>query len=310
MRRGRPPAAVRVAVRFAVLSAVLVLGLAATPAQAAAPDDTPRAVRDDAGALVALPRPAQRIVSLSPGITELLFTAGAGARIVATSEHADYPEAARRLPRVSRAQGIDLERIAALRPDLIVTWGSGYSAALLDALRRLGVPIYVHEPRSLEAIASSVERLGTLAGTNAAPAAAAFRARLAQLRLRYGARPPVTVFYQVWGNPLMTLSGRHVASEVLRTCGARNVFDDLEPLVATVDIEAVLARRPQLILAAEPGGADRGALERWRNYPQLPAVAGGHLLTLDADLLDRGSVRILDAAAVLCAAVEAVRAGR
>ncbi len=108
----------------------------------------------------------------------------------------------------------------------------------------------------------------------------------------------------------MTLSGRHIASEVMRTCGARNVFDDLEPLVAAVDIEAVLARQPQLILAAEPGGVDQGALARWRDYPQLPAVAGGHLVTLDADLLDRGSVRILDAAAALCEAVEAVRAGR
>ncbi len=291
------------------LAAVLVL--AGALAGAAAPGSAALAVRDDAGTLVSLPQPARRIVSLSPGITELLYTAGAGTRIVAASDYSDYPEAARGLPRVARAQGIDLERVAALRPDLIVTWGSGYPPALLDALRRLAVPVYVLEPRTLEEIAGSVERLGTLAGSAAAPAAAAaFRARLGQLRQRYAARPPVTVFYQVWGRPLMTLSGRHIVSEVMRTCGARNVFEELEPLVATVDVESVLARRPQLILDAEPGGVDRGTLADWRRYPQLPAVAGGHLLTLDADLLDRGSVRILDAADALCAAVDAVRAGK
>lgn len=267
------------------------------------------AVTDDAGLNVALARPALRIVSLSPGITELLFAAGAGEHVVAVSEFADFPAAARLLPRVARAQGIDLERIASLQPDLIVTWGSGYSPTLLAALRRLGCPVYVLEVRKLETVASSLERLGLLTGTapQADAAAAAFRARLAGLRRAYAQRATVRVFYQAWDNPVMTLSGAHLVSEVLQTCGAQNVFAALAPLVATVDIEAVLAARPQLIASAEAGAVDHGALAAWRRYPQLPAVANGQLVTLDADLLDRGSPRILDATLDLCRHVEQAR---
>jgi iron complex transport system substrate-binding protein len=266
---------------------------------------------DDDTREVRLAAPARRIVSLSPGITETLFGLGAGAQVIAASEFSDTPAAARALPRVARAQGIDLEAIAALHPDLIVAWGSGYSPALLDALRRLGVPVYICEPRTLEAIASTVERLGTLAGAAGAPAvAASFRARLQGLRSRYAQRPPVRVFYQIWANPLMTLSGRHLASEILRACGARNVFADQAPLVATVDAEAVLAARPEVIVTSEPGAQDHGALEFWKRYPQIPAVAAGLLFTLDSDEMDRQSLRTVDAAEKLCGDVERARVVR
>ena len=282
-------------------SALALLVAAALPAHAVA-------VVDDSGATVRLDRPAQRIVSLSPGITELLFSAGAGPQIVGVSAHSDFPPEARSLPQVSRAQGIDLERIAALRPDLIVTWGSGYSPSLLDALRSLAVPVYVLEPRALESVAASIERLGVLAGSARAPAVAgAFRERLLALRRQYSGRSPIRVFYQVWSSPIMTLSGGHLASEVMRTCGARNVFEDLAPLVATVDAEAVIAAQPQILLTAEAGGVDHGALDVWQRFAQIPAVAAGRLVTLDADELDRGSVRVLDATQKLCEIVERAR---
>jgi iron complex transport system substrate-binding protein len=287
---------------MAAVSLALVGALAASGPAAAV------SVADDSGSMVSLAHPARRIVSLSPGITELLFGMGAGPLVVGVSAYSDFPAAALDLPQVARAQGIDLERIAALNPDLIITWGSGYSPALLDALRRLNVPVYVLEPRSLESIAASIERLGVLSGSAGAPGmAAAFRERLATLRQRYAGRRAVRVFYQVWNSPIMTLSGGHIASEVMRTCGARNVFEDLAPLVATVDVEAVIAARPEILLTAEPGGIDRGALEGWRRYPQLAAVAAGRLVTLDADKLDRGSTRVLDAAEELCGVVEGAR---
>jgi len=282
-------------------AALALLAAATLPAHA-------QAVTDDRGATVRLSRPAQRIVSLSPGITELLFSVGAGPQIVGVSAYSDFPAGARSLPQVSRAQGIDLERIAALHPDLIVTWGSGYSPALLDALRSLAVPVYVLEPRALESVATSIERLGVLTGSSSAAAVAgAFRARLGALRQRYSGRSAVRVFYQVWNSPTMTLSGGHLASEVMRTCGARNVFEDLTPLVATVDAEAVIAARPQILLTAESGGVDHGALDGWKRFAQIPAVAAGRLVTLDADELDRGSVRVLDATQRLCEIVERAR---
>lgn len=275
---------------------------------ALAPCLAAQTVTDDSGRWIRLAQPAQRIVSLSPGITELLFALGAGDHVVATSEFSDYPAAARLLPRVSRAQGIDLEKIASLRPDLVVVWGSGYPPALQQGLQALGVPTYVYEPRTLESVASSIERLGALtASPSAAVVAADFRTRLNALRQRYAQRAPVRVFYQVWGNPIMTLSGRHLINELMRVCGARNVFEGLTPLVATVDIEAVIAAEPEVIIATEVGAIDRGALDSWRHYPQLPAVAHHHLVTLDADELDRAAVRILDAATELCEQVELAR---
>jgi len=267
-----------------------------------------RSVVDDAGMAVSVPSPPQRIVSLSPGITELLFALGVGARVVAVSDFSDYPAQALALPRVARAQGIDLERIAALRPDLVVTWGSGYSPALLAALRRLSAPVYLHEPRTLDAIATAIDRLGALTDAPAAPAiATAFRQRLRALREQYAGRSPVSVFYQVWASPVMTLTGRHLTSDVLRSCGARNVFEELAPLVATVGVESVLAARPQMIITAEAGALDRGALDGWRQYADLPAVARGQLVTLDADQIDRAALRILDVTQILCERVEQAR---
>lgn len=269
------------------------------------------AVTDDAGRDVVLAREARRVVSLAPHLTEQLFAIGAGHTIVGTTDHADHPPEARAIPRVARAHSIDLERIAALQPDLIVVWGSGFPPALIESLRRLGVPLYVDEPQRLDDIAASMLRLGRLVDApRAAAAAQALRDRLAELRARYANRPALRVFYQVWDQPLMTLSGRHVVSEALALCGGTNVFPALPALAAPVAVEAVLAADPQVIVTAEPGGRDRGALQRWQRFPQLAAVRAAAFVTLDADRINRHSPRIADEIDVLCAALDAHRAGR
>lgn len=287
------------------LAAALALCLAfAARAQAVA-------VTDDAGHRVELPRPAQRIVSLAPHLTEQLFAIGAGDRIVGTTEFADYPEAAKRIPRVARAHSVDLERVAGLQPDLIAVWGSGYPPAVIEALRRLGVPVFVSEPKSLADIASSLERLGTLtASAGAGAGAAAFRARLDALRARYAARQPVTVFYQIWAQPLMTLSGRHALNEAIRVCGGRNVFEALAPIAPQVSIEAVLAADPEVIVTAEPGGAPTGALDSWKRFSALRAVRAGRLVTLDADRINRHTPRLLDELAILCERIDQARSSQ
>lgn len=263
---------------------------------------------DDAGAEIVLAQPARRIISLAPHLTEQLFAIGAGGRIVATTDFADYPAEARALPRVARAHSVDLERITAARPDLIVVWGSGFPPATLAALRRLGVPVFVDEPSSLDGIAASMLRLGQLTGeAGAAEAAAKFRASIGRLRARYASRQEVSVFYQVWPQPLMTLGGRHVLSEGLRVCSARNIFENLAPIAPQVSVEAVLAADPQMIVAAEPGGVDRGALKMWERFGGQRAVAGGHLVIVDADRINRHTPRLVDELAVLCERVDAVR---
>ena len=191
------------------------------------------AVRDDYGIAVRLPSPAARIVSLAPHLTELVYAAGAGARMVGAVEYSDFPPAARELPRVGSDAHISLEAVLALKPDLIVAWPNAGSVRSINRLGELGLPVFRSEPRELEDIATTLERLGVLAGTaaEAGRAARVFRARRLQLEKRYAARPKVRVFYQVWDRPLLTVNGDHVISKVIALCGGENVFAAL-PLIA------------------------------------------------------------------------------
>jgi iron complex transport system substrate-binding protein len=265
-------------------------------------------VTDDTGARIELQQPATRIVSLAPHLTEQLFAIGAGDLIVGTTEFADYPPAALRIPHVGRAHSVDLEQIARLRPDLIAVWGSGFPPATIDAVRRLGVPVFVSEPRSLADVGSSMQRLGVLTGHDGSAAAARFEATIEKLRARYADRRTVRVFYQVWAAPLMTLSGRHVISEAIALCGGRNVFAGLSPLVPQVSVEAVLAADPEVVITAEPGGQPSAALASWKQFPALSATRHGQFYTLDADRINRHSPRLADEISALCTAIDRTRA--
>jgi iron complex transport system substrate-binding protein len=265
-------------------------------------------VRDDLGNVVALPQPARRIVSLAPHVTELLYAAGAGARVVGAVDYSDYPPAAKVLPRVGAYNALDLEAILALRPDLVVAWQSGNPPAVLQKLRELGLALFVSEPRELADVASNLQRLGELAGTPApaARAAQAFMARLQDLRRHYQSRPTVTVFYPIWSRPLMTVNGEHLISKVIRLCGGRNVFAALPALVPKLDVEAVLAADPQVIVSGQ-GPQDPAWRDTWRRWPQLQAVRNDLLFDIDPDLMHRHTPRILQGAALLCEDLERAR---
>lgn len=269
-------------------------------------------VTDDSGLQVELATPARRIVSLAPHITELLFAAGAGGALVGVSEFSDAPVAARSLPRIGGGGGLDLERIVALQPDLIVAWQSGNPAFQVQRLRELGFAVFVSEPRELGAIPATIARLAHLAGTEAAAHAAItdFTRRLDGLRERYRGRAPVRVFYQVWDRPLMTVGGRHLVSAVMHLCGGSNIFADLPQLAPQVGIEAVLQRDPQAIVVAAAGDEAGRLLALWRQWPQLPAVRHGQLHAIDRELLVRHTPRILDGAERLCRILDQVRAGQ
>ena len=266
-------------------------------------------VVDDSGQPVVLQHPATRIVSLAPHITELLFAAGAGNAVVGVSEHSDYPAAARTLPRVGGGSGVDLEAVLGLRPELVVAWGSGSPPGLLQRLRQLGVPVFVSEPRVMHDIATSLERLGRLAGQGAAASRAVqrFEERLRQLRERYAGRPPVRVFYQVWQQPLLTINGDHLVSDVIRLCGGVNVFGDLPELAPQVSVESVLQRDPQVIIAGGDAPDARSLADWWQRWNGISAVQGGHLYTIPQELLERHTPRILDGAGLMCERLESVR---
>lgn len=269
-------------------------------------------VTDDLGQTVTLARPARRIVSLAPNITELLFAAGAGAYVVGATDYSDYPAQARVIPRVGGGGGIDLETVTALQPDLVIAWQSGSPAAQVQRLRHLGMPVFYSELRSLQDIPRSLLRFAQLAGTVpvARPAIDDFEHRLADLQARYAGRSPIRVFYQVWGQPLMTVNGAHLISDVLRLCGGVNVFADQPVLSGAVTEESVLALDPQVIVVAADHDDAGRLLASWRRWPQLEAVQSGQLYALPRELMVRMTPRILDGAEQLCALLERARTQR
>lgn len=277
--------------------------LSAAPAQVS--------VRDDYGQAVTLARQAGRVVSLSPHLTELLYAAGAGARVVGAVEYSDFPPEARALPRVGTNAVIDLEAVLALKPELVVAWPNAATRRSIERLAELGLAVYRSEPRELEDIARTIQRLGALSGSEAQAerAAAAFRARVARLAKRYSARPAVRVFYQVWDRPLVTVNGEHVISKVIGLCGGENVFAQLPLIAPEVDREAVLRANPAVIVASGAGEEHPQWLDAWRAFPGLDAAAKRRLHAIPAELIQRHTPRILDGAERLCALLEDARRG-
>jgi iron complex transport system substrate-binding protein len=250
--------------------------------------------------------PAQRIVTLAPHLAELVFAAGAGDRLVGTVAWTDYPPAAAALPHIGDAFRLDLEALAALQPDLVLGWKGGNPDHLLEQLAARGYRVVSLEPRQLDDIGSHLVEIGRLAGTEAAAreAAAIYRVDLYALRSAQAGKPELRVFYQVSWRPLYTVGGAQLISEVISLCGGRNVFADLGELAPAVDMEAVIARDPEVILTAEGRDVD---LEEWRRWPGISAVARGHLYTVDGDLVVRASPRILEGTRQVCAALDLAR---
>jgi iron complex transport system substrate-binding protein len=263
--------------------------------------------RDDNRILVTLPRPAHRIVSLAPHATEMLFAIGAGASVVGVSQYSDWPPQARSLPRVSGAAGLDVEAILAMHPDLVIAWRSGTPALALQKLRDLGLPVFVSEPRRLADIPDTLEKLGVLSGHtgDARKIARRMRESVSALRKKYGGRRRLRVFYEIWQQPLMTIGGSHYLNDVLRLCGGENVFAANRELNFTVDVEAVLAAHPDVILAGrsnKPGWQDF-----WKRWTGIPAVASQQLYGIPADLVHRPGPRLLQGARQICRDLDRAR---
>jgi iron complex transport system substrate-binding protein len=280
-------------VRF--ITALLVLVVAKAHAVSAVDSD---------GRRVSLAIPAQRIVSLAPHVTEQLYAAGAGAKLVGASEYSDYPEEAKRLPRVASSGTVNLEMVLALKPDLVVAWRLEATAAALTRLESLGLPVFYSEPRRLAQIPQMIEALGELAGTGATarPLAASLRQELARLDAAYRSRRPVTVFYQIAERPLMSLGGGQFVSDAIALCGGRNIFADSPLMAPIVNVESVMAADPEAIITG-----DKSWHAYWRRFPGLRAVRADNLFTVSSNEMHRHGPRAIGATGLLCRHLDEVR---
>lgn len=266
---------------------------------------TTLSVIDARDKVISLERPANRIISLAPHITELVYAAGAGDLLVGVSSMSDYPREASRIPVIGNFSAIDLERIVQLKPDLVIAWQTGNANLDLRKFERLGIPIYLTETRTLEDIPKIIRDIGQLSGraTDAELTATQFTEELAKIKSRRTLRWQLKVFYEVWHEPFMTVNGKHSISNVITRCGGVNIFSDLKMLIPRISIEDILMAQPDAIVTTR---ALPDAIKTWSAYPALNAVKANHIFSIPADYLHRATPRILEGARRLCAYLDSV----
>jgi iron complex transport system substrate-binding protein len=276
---------------------------------------------DDAGRSVDLPSPPQRVITLAPNLTEFVYAVGAGAALVGTMDTSNYPEAATRVPRIGDYQRLDVERILSLEPDLVLVWYHGNQGRELGQLEAAGVRLFYLEPRSVDDVAHDLVRIGALLGHAAEGKARAdaLNRDFAALRAQYAHAAPVSVFFQVWAQPLMTINAHHLTSDLIALCGGVNVFAALPALAPQISVESVVAADPEVIFGArriddarprwqrEP---QRDSFRMWQRFGELAAVRRGWFYTVPGDLVTRQGPRAIEGARALCGALDQVRAER
>ncbi|MGS0693528.1 cobalamin-binding protein [Shewanella sp. 0m-4] len=251
--------------------------------------------------------PAKRIVALSPHSVEMLYAIGAGESIVATTEHADFPNAALQIPRIGGYYGIQIERLLELEPDLVVVWGSGNKAEDITRIKELGFQVFDSNPSTLEAVADELVSLGELTGhqAKAAKVAADYRQQLSLLRSENSAKSEVSVFYQLWSTPLMTVAKNSWIQQIISVCHGKNVFVDAANDYPQVSLETVVLKQPEVILQSQDEGNIIGV--DWNAWAEIPAVKNKHIYQLNADLLHRAAPRALLGVEALCVALDNAR---
>lgn len=266
-------------------------------------------VTDDEGNIVTLKQPAKRIISLAPHVTESLFAAGAGDKIIGAVSYSDYPEAAKKIPRVGGYPSADLEKIISLKPDLVIAWPSGNNLKQVEKLEVFGIKVFMSEPRYPLDIAKTIQRFGVLAGTSksANKSAKEFKQHYELLKERYSTKKKVKVFYQIWNKPIMTISGNHLISDIIELCGGENVFAKLKTLTPRISLESVLASKSEIIISGGMGKARPDWVDEWKPWTELPAVKNKQLYFIDPALMQRVGPRILHGADKLCEFLERAR---
>lgn len=287
------------------LNAVFIASGSFLPAfadQPSNPQGTPQQTHSTATASASLAvHPPKRLIVLAPNLVELIFSLGAGAHIVGTTDHADYPSEARLIPRVGNYAAIQLEKVVALQPDLILVWDTGTPAADIKKMQQLGLKVLHFQTHQLEDIASQLLQLGELVQQPAIAKSLAknYLQQLKDLRQQYQAQSPVRVFYELWDNPLSTINKNAWPSQHLHVCGAQNLFENASASYPQVGLEQVISADPALIIQPVSENEPR-TLVNWQRWPELMATKNNQIIQVDSDLLHRATLRTLDGVAILC----------
>jgi iron complex transport system substrate-binding protein len=276
-------------------SSTRTIGTALLLASCARPTAAAVSAWDDMGVLLHLVRPAQRVVSLAPSSTEMLFAIGAAGKLVGVSNADDYPPAARRLPKVGSYSGPDMERIVAARPDLVVAV-YGNPLELIAQLRRRGIPVFVSNPRTVDGVLHNLVDLGQLTGERkpAETLVRSLHSRLARVRRQVQSKTPVKTLVVVWDEPLTVAGGRSFIQDVLRCAGGANAAGALAEAYPKLDPERLLLMDPEVIVfPVAPVGSNLSRLESRPGVRQTRAGRGGRVYALNPVGLERSGPRVV-----------------
>lgn len=266
-------------------------------------------VSDYNGQVITLQKPAERIIALAPHIVENLFAIGAGDKLVGVVSYSNFPEAAKQIEIVGGYQSLNKEKILELNPDLVIGWESGNSNSKLQQLRELGFTVFANQPDSLSDIAESLRKFGKLTGhqQQANQVADQFLAKLKAYQDKYAAAEPITAFYQVWNDPIQTINGKHVISDAIETCGGVNIYADEVVVSPVINIESILKRDPQAIIASGMGEKRPEWLDDWKKWSSLTAVKQNNLFYVNPDHIQRHTTRQLLAIEKICQQFDSAR---
>ncbi|MCP3852350.1 MAG: cobalamin-binding protein [Gammaproteobacteria bacterium] len=267
-------------------------------------------VIDDIGQTIVLNQPAQRVISLSPGLTELIDASGGLDKLKGVVTYSDFPPEAKQIAQVGSYNSLDIEQILVLKPDLIIAWKSGNPVHQVEQLKKLGLTVYTSEPKNFMDIPITIKAFGELMGTEtiAEQNAASFIKQFKQLKLKYHTnKKPKKTFIQIWDNPVMSVNEKHLISKVITLCGGENIFSQTKGLTITPSVESILELDPEIIIATGMADTSKKWLERWQQWGFLSAVKNEHLYATNPDHLVRHTPRILQGIEAVCQIIAAVR---
>jgi len=261
-------------------------------------------VTDDLSRQVCVKNPVRRVVSFAPSLTEIVFALQAGDLLVGRTARCNRPNEAGNVPVVGAYLNPDPERVIALRPDLVLTTQTGVRKELVQRLEGLGIPVFVDDSGSLDAVLSLIRRLGVLISHEAMAGAiiGALEERREAVRRRISGTASPTVLFAVGIRPLVVASGKSFIGCLLREAGAINIAEDAAIPFPRYSIEEVIRKDPPIILMLDKECPDKvKCREEWIRYSQLSAVRNGRVHTLDADLMARPGTGIMECLETLAA---------
>jgi iron complex transport system substrate-binding protein len=264
-------------------------------------------VRDDLGRPLFAKTAPTRIVTLAPFLTELVYAAGAGDRLVGVSALSNYPAEAAKLPQVPTGVGFSMEYMAHLKPDLVIAWRDGIRREDIDRISGFGTLVFVAQARTLEDVPRLLKVIGSLTGNDVSKAVGEYEGKLETLRRQNSGKVKLATFLEIWNRPLTTLSGTHFMSEALEICRAENVFKDIDGSAPQISYDELYEKNPYVIVGAGSASSNEEFRNNWTVRQALNAVKDDRLVFVDADSFQRPSPRTPDGIAQLCAGLDKVR---